>query len=247
MRKTVIFSIILAFIAGSCGQATKKQAETANSGTVDKQEEETGFQADKTCTGIFEYVDYNALYDYPFFVVKKDNQILTLIDDCPIGNVPALNRGDIVEIQWKTDSVQTAGDNNTAHKAELAVNIRKTGELSVFRKTNSKPRSYIFMENNLPEAYQTAVINEVEYFLANTTDKNISQYLNDEKGDIQIYISRYKDGEAGKGYPSITARIDNYVESEHTLIQLGIELDNENYERIYYQFDKDKKEYIRFE
>ncbi len=245
MKKTTIILSILALIliANSCELTAKKQTEEV----VDKhEEEETGGQKDKIHTDTFEYFDYSGLYDYPFFIVKKDNQNFTLLDDCSTGKNMALNRGDSVEIQWKTDSMRVAGDDKVSSMNQWAVNIKKTGDgkLSVFRKTNNKPRSYIFMENNQPLEYQTPLINEVEYFLANTTDKNIRQYLNDEKGDIQIYISRYGKEETGKGYPTVTARIDNYDKSERTLIQLGIELDNEIYERIYYRFDKEKNEYI---
>ncbi len=151
----------------------------------------------------------------------------------------------MVEIQWKTDSVRIAGDNDAAHETELAVNIKKLeeGKLSVFRKTNYKPRNYIFMENHQTEEYQAELINEVEYFLANTTDENILQYLNDGIGDIQTYIAHYAENK--KGYPAITVRIDNVDESTHTLIRLGIEFDNENYKRIYYRFDEEKNEYIQ--
>jgi hypothetical protein len=243
MKKITVILSILVFITSSCGQKAKNQAET-----VDQQEEkETARQADKIHTDTFEYFDYSDLYDYPFFIIKKDNQNFTLLDDCSTGKNFALNRGDSVEIQWKTDSTRMAGGNEVSSMTLWAVNIKKTadGKLSVFRKTNNKPRSYIFMENNQPVEYQTALINEVEYFLANTTDKNILQYLKGEEGDIQIYISSYGKGETGKGYPTVTARIDNYDKNEHTLIQLGIEFDNKNFERKYYRFDKEKNEYIQ--
>jgi len=235
MKKITIILSILALIASSCGQATKKQEET-----IVNEQEEIKIEIGKIYTDTFEYVDYDGFYDYPYllFIVKKDDQILTLIDDCPTSSTRTPNRGDIVEIQWKTDGT-----------TKLAVNMKKIqdGKLSVFRKTNNKPRSYIFMENNQPEDYQTTLINEIEYFLANTTDENMIKYLNDEKGEIQIYISKYKRGADQKDYPIITARIDNYDGKEHTLIKLGIEFDSENYERIYYQFDEKRNEYIRIE
>ena len=244
MKKTITILTILAFIASSCRQATKEPAEVTN---IEQDEKE--ILVGKIRIDTFEILDYFDDLEYfdhfdllgePFFIVKKDNQIIQLFDDRPIGETRTFNRGDVVEIQWKNKL-----DISALFETEWAVNVKKIedGKLSVFRKTN-KPRSYIFMENDRPKWYQTMLINDVEYFLANTTDKNMLQYLNDGKGDIQIYISEYWKKEAE--YPIVAARIDNYDGNKnHTLIRLGIEYDN--YERIYSQFDEEKKEYIRIE
>jgi len=275
MKKTVIILSVFALIASSCGQAMKKQAK--NNEVVFEQNNENPvvisekidsiftspirpkekLLAGKIYSDNFEYLDYNDQGDYFFFVVHKDNQHFTLLDGCTEGKVPKLNRGDILEIQWKIDSSWVAGDGDKLDMREWATNIKKTkdGELSIFRNTNKKTKLYYFIDDldNYTDYGKNSLIDEVEYFLANATDENILQYLNDGTGEIQIYITDYWQGKTAKpdkkGYPTITARVENYAENKYTqLIKLGIEYDNENYyKKTYYQYDEEKNEYIRIE
>lgn len=207
-------------------------------------------QLKKNYTDMFEYVDYDDHYDDFLFVVKKGDSIHSLIDAGEIVNNLELNKGDLLEIQWKMDSMRPAGDESLLLFKEFAQKITKIkdGKLSVFLKNNKKPRKYIFMADDISEGDQKELTNEVEYFLAITTDKKIQQYLNDKKGLIEIQITpSYWKNETEKGSKNgFSSIIKNYVPYEYTeLIRLGIEYEDENYyNKAYYQFNEELYEFI---
>jgi hypothetical protein len=223
--------------------------------------------------GNFEYIKYEeALGDIPYFIVKKDGKIMSLQNACDEHEtLPA--PGDMVEIEWKADSVFSYDLNRTKHFdriTNVAVKITKIhdGKLSTFRKTNKKPIDYIFDdvdEMDFPDFTgvlyaREHYIDDIEYFLATTTDKHVLQYLNNQKGTLQIRVYEHwgEQSEHQKGTPNITVKIENHVKNTQTLlILLGIEYyeinnpyynDEKNpYDYVvnYYRFDEKRGTYIQ--
>ena len=133
MKKTIIILAIFALIASSCEQATKKQVVNNSAPswidstfTSDIRPNEK-LQLGKIYTDNFEYIEYNDQgYDISF-AVKKDGKIVSLLDDTAEGETPVLNRGDMVEIQWKIDSLHpVAGDNKLLLFKEFAEKVSIT-------------------------------------------------------------------------------------------------------------------------
>ena len=132
MKRTVIILSVLALIASSCGQATKKQVVNNSAPswidstfTSDIRPNEK-LQLGKILTDNFEYIEYNE--DDFSFAVKKDGKIFSLLDDTPVGETPVLNRGDRVEIQWKIDSIHPGGNHEVLWFKEFAEKVSITKE-----------------------------------------------------------------------------------------------------------------------
>jgi hypothetical protein len=87
MKKAGIILSTLALVAGSCGQATKKQAENdstfswADSTFYSNIRPSEALQLGTLYTDSFEYIDYNDDGDDFFITVKKDNKIHDLINN----------------------------------------------------------------------------------------------------------------------------------------------------------------------
>lgn len=216
-------------------------------------------ELEEVYTDIFEYIDYQDEGDDFFIIVKKDDKTYSLVDnqvdllDLKIDRIEllGLNRGDLLEIQWKIDSLIPAGDPSTLFLKEYVEKITKTdeGKLSVFRKTHKKSRHYMFDPDIFNYKYQTEIKNDVDYFLANTTDEGILQALNDYEEEFKINAFLYLNEEPGESssscYPHAVAAIRN----DYTpVIQLGIGREYDNYyEKIYYRFNEETGGYVRIQ
>ncbi len=222
----------------------------------------------------FEYIKHEeALGDaYPYFILKKDGKIITLKNACDENEILP-TPGDTVEILWKPDSVFSKDLNGTKHFKfinNIAVKITKTkdGKLSAFRKANKKIIDYTFDDVddiNFPDfegiVYQREhYIDDIEYFLATTTDKHILKYLNNPKKKLQIRVYEHwrEQFEHQKGTPDIHVKIEKHKKNKQKLlILLGIEYDESNnpyyqdkehpynYTVNYYKFDEEKGRYIQ--
>ncbi len=191
------------------------------------------------------FLEYEDNYDYFMLIAKKGDEIVSFVNDDKHRN---LNKGDIITVSWQLDSIVMAGDDDMTWITEWAKEITKIndGKLSLFRKGNNKPINYFYVEN-YSDYFNQKCTNELEYFLANTNDKAILQFLHDGKGEIEVHFSNYWDEgeEIQKGCPTVTANVENFFDYHYTpIIKLGIEFDSENSSTIYYKFDEQDNKYV---
>jgi len=222
MKKTVIILSVFALIASSCGQATKKQTVnnpasslTDSTFTSDIRPNEK-LQLGKVYTDNFEYINYNDQTDYFFFSVRKDNKEITLLDNVADKQTSILNRGDMVEIQWKIDSSWVAGDGDRLEMTEWAINVKKTkdGNVSLFKKKYTKPLKYNY-ENNYSTSFLDEIYKNVEYYLANSKQDLVKLAINDPNSSLIYSIEEREKN--GKKYYAVG--ISNEIENHQSIIQ----------------------------
>ncbi len=169
-------------------------------------------------TDHFEYTGYNDDGDYFFLIVRKDGEKITLLDGLPGKTFPVLNRGDMVDIQWKIDSVWIAGDNEVLDFTEWAVGVRKTGDgkVSLFKQKRSQPLKYYYDgELAFNDSFLHKIYQEVEYYLANSKQELVKKLVNDPTSDLAYSIEERKQG--GKSYYVIG--IANDFENHSSIVQ----------------------------
>jgi hypothetical protein len=196
MKKTILIFSLLAFIASSCGQLKKQAKENTIS---DPEKSDTIFtspirpneklELGKIYTDHFEYMNYNDLYDYFYFVVKKNGETMTLIDACDEEKIPELNRGDIVEIQWKIDSVWIDGEPLKMNELATFVKNTKDGNVSLFKKKYAKPLKYTYHEKDkYTDWFFDEIYKNVEYYLANSTNDLVRSHVNSRNSNLGYSI-----------------------------------------------------------
>ena len=192
----------------------------------------------KIYTDSFQYIGYNDDSDYWFFIVEKDGKRMILIDDCPEGTVNFLNRGDLVEIEWKIDSTWVAGDGDALYMAEWATKIRnmEEGKVSLFKKMYTQPLKYHYKEEyGFTESFLDKIYKEVEYYLAYSKQEAIIAAINNPAAVLCYSIE-----ELNK-YEELHYVIDIFADPENNndIVQ-RIYLDDE-LEKIYeYNFTDEK-------
>ncbi len=123
-----------------------------------------------------------------FIAIDKDYDIHSLIginlkgEDINMtfaGNADEIHKGDTICLHFGIYCAQEPGDGNTfyAFSSVSAIDKIAEGNLSKFYKTNKKEMVYV----DFGEEDQLAV----DYFLANTTDKTITEYL-ESSGQLKI-------------------------------------------------------------
>jgi hypothetical protein len=89
----------------------------------------------KIMTDEFEFVSYNDGGDYFYIYVKKNNEEFSLIYDWERKGDYEFKRGDIINLDWKIDSIRIAGDGESLQFTERAIKARKMkdGNVSLFK------------------------------------------------------------------------------------------------------------------
>ena len=261
MKKAAIILSVFIFLASSCRQVTKKQVE--NNNVIYEQNDENPVVASekfdsiftssirpnekllsgKIYTDNFEYIGYNDDGNYYFFIVTKDREKITLLDGLIIENktFPKLNRGDMVEIQWKIDSSWVAGDGDRLEMTEWAINLKKTkdGNVSLFKKKYTKPLKYNY-ESNYSTSFLDEIYKNVEYYLANSKQDLVKLTINDPNSSLIYSIEEQEKN--GKKYYAVG--ISNEFENHQSIIQ-WIYL-NEDLSEIF-EYDLPNDELIKFQ
>lgn len=180
MRKrltaTVVIMFLFASILQSCNDKTEKsiqtqtllEGETALQDTIPKEFKSAIRLNQKiilgeTYTDTVEYINYNDEGDDLLFIVKKNKDSIYLINAIENDFV----RGDVLEIQWRIDSIRYAGDESFLDFREYLIKAKKIKSLQLADKNSKFLWRETVYDKDLATTINTIVLNE-EYI------KNIS-------------------------------------------------------------------------
>jgi hypothetical protein len=193
-------------------------------------------------TDRFEFINYNDDGDYFLIFVKKNNEAFSLIYDWDVNEKYKFNRGDIINIDWKMDSMRVSGDGESLHFAEWAKAATKVknGNVSLFKKKHKKPLKFNY-QKEYSDSYLDKIYLLVEYYLANSKQELVKANLNDSNIEIEYSIEeRTLDG---KEY--IVIGIGNNFEN-HTSIMQWLYIENGE-ETELYEYDLANEKLIKFD
>lgn len=155
--------------------------------------------------------EYNDNGDYYLLSGQKNNKEVSLIYDWDQNSL-TLNRGDIVKISWKIDSIRLAGDSEVLVFTEKALNaIRiKEGNVSLFRKRYKKEISYHYPDEDYTPTALDRIYRMVEYYIANAENELLHASLNSKEAVLSYSIEQKK--EKGKEYTvvGLTHTLDHH-------------------------------------
>lgn len=174
---------------------------------------------------ILEFIDYNDDGDYRLLNAKKGRTLYSFINDK--NDQRDLLRGDLVEINWKWDTIYIAGDGETPELAEWLISIRKVkdGNVSVFRKTYKKSIKYYWAEDcDFSTEFKDKLYSLVEYYLANSGNDLVKMHIN-SKDDLIYSIEKREQNDK----EFIVLGISNDMKDHTSIIQW-----------LYYSPDTDK-------
>lgn len=246
MKKTIII-LVIAFIAGGCMHTNKQQAANnsvispINSAFASDIRPNEKLQLNKIYTDEFEFIDYNDDYDDFFIEVQKDNKKHSLIVNDIRPEDLNLNRGDMVRIQWKINSLRPSGDESLLLFEEFATEITKIKDsnVSLFRQKHPKPLKYYY-NNDYSISFLDKIYKNVEYYIANSKQDLVKLAIYDPKSDL-IYSIEDRTMNGKKYY---AVGISNEFENIQSIIQ-WIYLD-EDLQKIF-EYDISNNELIEFE
>lgn len=153
----------------------------------------------KVYTDTVQFMEYNTDFDYFFIEVKKGNDIAGLNTNSDNIN---FNRGDILEVQWKIDSIFIAGDGETLDFSEWLVNAKKLkdGNLSLFKKKYKKTIKFYTDKENMSDWYKDLLYKNVEYYLANSKKELVKLHIQNASPEEQLSYSIEDREHDGKSY-----------------------------------------------
>lgn len=130
------------------------------------------------------FLGYDIDYDLERLLGEKDGESYSII--C---NDQGFNRGDVISIKVGTQGYQEVADKSLFYVLTMGYGATKVeeGALSKFYRTNKKEINY----HNTPDGYSYSVISpmDVDYYLANTTNKVLLKYFK-KPGSFEIEYSK---------------------------------------------------------
>jgi len=128
---------------------------------------------------VMEFIEYKDDVDGDDLVItKKGDRLFSFINDQ--SNDRSLLRGDLIDLAWKTVTIENAGDSGTEQEAEKIVSIAKVknGNVSNFRKHYQKPLKYNWIkEENHSGHFLEKLYRLVEYYVASSDNKLIKHHV----------------------------------------------------------------------
>ncbi|MCU7618581.1 hypothetical protein NZ698_15410 [Chryseobacterium sp. PBS4-4] len=207
MRVIILF--LLFTICFSC-----TPTETKNQSTDDPEKEivqKIVTNKDTIKQDTIEFISYNDDFDYSQLNGKKGKEEITFVNDQ--NNDRSFLRGDLIAIEWKSDSIYIAGDGETPENAQWIVSAKriKDGNVSKFRKEYGKELKYLLSkEDELSESYRDHLYQLAEYYVANSK-KDLIKLTIKNKEDLGYSIE--KRNWENKDYYVLGF----YTESEHKI------------------------------
>ena len=103
-------------------------------------------------TDTLEFIDYNDDYDYRYLIGHKNGTEVSLVYNWDWFENEGYNfvQGDVIEVQWKMDSIVMSGDQESVVIAELALDAKKIA-------SGHKPIQFLKRENAYDEAIKDTV------------------------------------------------------------------------------------------
>ncbi|MCV9927623.1 hypothetical protein OIU83_08180 [Flavobacterium sp. LS1R49] len=197
---------------GSNDSVSKSNLEVATSLIRPKEE----LKRQKIYSDIAEFVEYDEMGEFPLFIVKKNNEIISLATN--LEKDPKYTRGDIFEMKWKIDSLMVGGEEGVSF-TEWLVDAKKIkdGSVSLFRKKYKKPIKYYWggEEDTYTTEYKDYLYTLVEYYLANSKVELVKVTIKNPDANL---IYSIEDGEKeGRSYTVLG--ISNDFEHHTNIIQ----------------------------
>lgn len=140
--KNILILCILTFAIYSCNNKTQKATNDIHSNSGDPQQTSTDFsefksplrpkdklQLGKLYTDTIEFVEFDDNGDYPLMFVSNGNDTASLVYDWT--REYSFVKGDKLEIQWKTDSIRYAGDQEYLDYKEFLVSAKRLASLKL--------------------------------------------------------------------------------------------------------------------
>ena len=152
-------------------------------------------------TDTLTFIEYNDDGDYFYLYAENDKELFGFINDK--NEDRSYLRGDIIEVNWKKDSIYIAGDGEAAYIADWVVSTKKLkdGKSSNFRKTYKKQLKYNWSkENNYTESFRDQLYQLVEYYIANSQNELIKSAVANKE---QLEYSIEEQKRDGKEYTMI--------------------------------------------
>lgn len=187
-----------------------------------------------------EFVNFDGNGDYALFTVQKNKKLISFFTN--LEQASEFKRGDVLEADWKMDTIYEAGDGEKLEFAEWLIKARKVkdGNASLFRKKHPKPIKYYSEKEDYTADFKDYLYEQVEFYLANSKNELVKSAIKDPKADLSYSIEE-KDRD-GRSY--IVLGISNDFE-HHTNIIQWLYLDNEN--RKLYEYDLPNDKLIQFD
>ncbi|MFD1605217.1 hypothetical protein ACFSJW_01340 [Flavobacterium artemisiae] len=153
----------------------------------------------KVYTDTVQFIEYNTDFDYFFIDVKKGNDIAGLNTNSDNIN---FNRGDVLEVKWKIDSIFIAGDGERLDFAEWLVSAKKIkdGNVTLFKKKYKKPIKFYFSDENMSDWYKDHLYTLVEYYVANSKNELLKSHIENPSPDEELSYSIEDRERNGRSY-----------------------------------------------
>ena len=192
---------------------------------------------------IIEFDAYNDNYDYMYLYGKIENSDICLIYKWQGHDTGKyhFNKGDLIEITWKMDSIWIAGDGERLDYAEWAMDAKKVkdGKTTQFLKNYTKPIAYINYDVEYTDSHMDDITNKVEYYIANSKNKLVIAHIKDPSTE---FIYSIEERERNDKHYTVIGIANNFESHLNTIQWLFIELNSS----VLYEYDLVNDKLIEF-
>ena len=138
----------------------------------------SGFLTKTTLKETVEFVTNNDDADYWFISAKKNDSIQAYYYHIEMDKTYL--RGDLIDIIWKKKTLIEAGDEDITHDVKwiVSTNKNKDGNVSMFRKQYPNKLQHDTKTGNYVLTSSNKIYLDTEYYIANTTNKELKNALN---------------------------------------------------------------------
>lgn len=187
-----------------------------------------------------EFINFDGNGDYALFTVQKNKKLVSFYTN--LEDARPFKRGDILDVEWKMDTIYEAGEGEKQGFGEWLITVKKVkdGPVSLFRKRYKNPIKYTFEKDELTADFKDYLHEQVEYYLANSKNELVKLAIKSPNADLSYSIEeKEKDG---RSY--YVLGISNDFE-HHTNIIQWLYLDNET--RNLYEYDLANDKLVKFD
>lgn len=249
----LFYPLALLVLLSSCNQKEKteklprkapskeKIVENSNDKSLNRKFKSTlrmnqDLELHKVYTDTVQFIEYNTDFDYFFIDVKKGNNVAGINTNSDDIN---FNRGDVLEVKWKMDSIFIAGDGERLDFAEWLVGVKKIkdGNVTLFKKKYKKPIKFYFSDENMSDWYKDLLYKNVEYYIANSKNELLKSHIENPSPDEELSYSIEDRERNGKSYTVLG--LANEFEHRTSIIQ-WLYFDQETKKLYEYDLGNDK-------
>lgn len=173
MKKLIILFILFCYACNgtvSSGQKTVHHTVHTEPGIT--------LEPQKTKSARFAFVSYNDDGDYTLLNARQQREEMQFIND--LNQERDLLRGDVIDIEWKQDTVGVAGDGDASFPAAILLSVTKVkdGKVSRFRKYHKEPLTYHWSpEYDYSQSYLDKLYLTAEYYIASSENKLLKELI----------------------------------------------------------------------